>query len=124
MKGYRLPITQLKTDTRVTKKMRIKSMVPYWKSGLFIIPCENNDLSILKGGMAVLVDELTRYPKVATDDTIDALAYMNQLTHRPNVVSILKQIPDNSFFGIRSRIKKPKNKLGVSNVRDVAYAGR
>src|SRR5207244_12131075 len=39
-RGMRLPVVQLKTSTRVTKRMRIKSMVPYWKSGLFIIPCK------------------------------------------------------------------------------------
>lgn len=121
MKGYRLPISQLKTDTRTTKRMRIKSMVPYWKAGLYIIPCKGS-LETLKGNMSILVDELTRYPKVANDDCADALAYMNQLTHRPGVVHILSRIPAGSFAAIKARTKKPKNKLGARNVREAVYA--
>ena len=120
MKGIRLPTTELKTDTRTTKRMRIKSMVPYFKAGLFIIPCKS--LETLTGGMAALVDELTRYPKVTNDDCVDALAYQNQLTHRPGVIHILSKIPSNSFMAIRAKYKKPKGRLGSQNIREGKYA--
>lgn len=122
MKGIRLPVTQLKTDTRITKRMRIKSMVPYWKAGLFIVPCPNRNLALAKGNMAILIDELTRYPKTANDDCIDSLAYMNQLTHRPGVVQILKSIPEGSFASIKARTKKPRGVLGSRNIREKQYA--
>lgn len=118
MRGVRLPIRELKTDTKTTKRFRIKSMVPFWKAGLFTLVVPDGDLSKAKGGMAVLIDELTRYPKVANDDTIDALSYVNQLCQRPSIVQILKKISPKSFRAIRNRLRKPKGKLGRHNVRE------
>ena len=119
MRGMRLPMTELKTDTQVSKGRRIRSMVPYWKAGLFIVPTRDGTLDTVEGNLAILVDELTRYPKVANDDIIDALAYMNQLTQRPGVIQILAKINPKSFKAIRAKIKKPKkHKLGARNVRD------
>lgn len=120
MNGIRLPIVQLKTSTRVTKRMRIKSMVPYWKAGLYIIPTDKGLESLENPGMAALVDELTRFPKTDNDDCIDALAYMNQLTKVPSVITILKKHPPNSFAVIREKAihnKDKKNILGQFNVR-------
>jgi predicted phage terminase large subunit-like protein len=118
MKGIKLPIVELQTDTRVTKRMRIKGMVPYWKAGLFIIPCRDGKLENLTGGMATLVDELTRYPKVANEDTIDALSYITQLTKSPGVLAILKRINPRSFTATRDRFKnKHKKRLGAYNTR-------
>lgn len=117
MKGFKLPITQLKTDNKKSKRMRILGMVPYWKSGLFVIPTKDGQQTF-EGNIATLVDELTRYPKVGNDDTIDALAYMNQLTHRPGVVHILTKYPSNCFRALQAKYKKPKRrKLGHNNVR-------
>lgn len=121
MSNIKMPITELKTDTKVTKRMRIKSMVPYWKAGLFIL-VTNKDLDNLVGGKASLIDELTRYPKVANDDCIDALAYMNQLTKRPGVLHILKKFSKKSFKGIKESMRRPKNKLGMYNIRGGARA--
>lgn len=117
MRNIKMPIVQLKTDTKVSKRMRIKSMVPYWKAGLFIL-VTNRDIDNLITGKAALIDELTRYPKVANDDCIDALAYMNQLTKRPGVLQILNKISAKSFKGIKNRIGTPKKKrLGAYNIR-------
>jgi hypothetical protein len=96
-------------------------MVPYWKAGLFTI-VTNKTLDTLEGNKAVLVDELTRYPKVTNDDCIDALAYMNQLTRRPGVIQILKKLSPKSFKGIKDKLRKPKNKLGIHNIRGGAHA--
>lgn len=122
MKGIHFPISQLKTSNKISKKMRIKSMVPYWKAGLYIIPVAGG-LDRVKGTMKILVDELTRYPKVSNDDTVDALAYINQLTHRPNIVSILKAINPKSFKAIQLKNRKNKREvLGARNVRERKYA--
>lgn len=116
MRNIRMPIVQLKTDTKTSKRMRIKSMVPYWKAGLFTL-VTNKTIDTLIGGKAALIDELTRYPKVANDDCIDALAYINQLAKRPGVLHILNKISAKSFKGIKNRMKKSKKRLGAHNVR-------
>lgn len=117
MKGFRLPIVELKTSTRVTKEMRISSMVPYWKAGLYTIVTEAESLELLEGNMAVLVDELTRYPKTASRDTIDALAYINQLTQRPGVLQVLKKQPKpGSFLSLKE--KHGKKTLRERRFRD------
>jgi hypothetical protein len=119
MRGIKLPTTELKEDTTKKKRLRIKGMVPYWKAGLYIIPTEDGKLESVKGNMAILVDELTRFPRVNNDDVIDALAYMNQLTKRPNVIQILSKIPTGSFKYVRGKItKKTKRRLGHLNMRD------
>jgi phage terminase large subunit-like protein len=125
MRGKRLPVSELKTDTRVTKRLRIKSMVPYFKAGLYKIPSLDGTVDNLKGNMAILVDELTRYPKTTNDDCVDALAYMNQLTRRPGVIKILKRLHPGSFNAIRAKVKlskKAKGKIGSTNIRRLASA--
>lgn len=119
MKGFKLPIVQLDQETTKKKRLRILSMVPYWKAGLYIIPTVDGTLDSVDGNMKILVDELTRYPRVNNDDTIDALAYMNQLTRRPGVVHILAKINPKSFKAVRSKIIKrgKKGYLGRHNVR-------
>lgn len=120
MRGIRLPMVELKTDTKVTKRMRIKGMVPYWKAGYFTVVAPKGDLNRLKGGMAVMIDELTRFPKTANDDTIDALSYVNQLTHRPTILKIMRQVSPKSFNALRAKViskKKRQGKLGTVNVR-------
>lgn len=122
MKGRKLPIVQLKTDTRVTKRMRIKGMVPYIKTGLFIIPVYGG-IDNVTGNVASLVDELTRFPKISHDDCIDALAYQNQVSKRPGVLNILAKINPKSFTAVRAKlVDKNKVKLGSRNVRDIAHA--
>lgn len=119
LKGVHLPIVELHTDTKITKRMRIRGLVPYVKAGLFIIPCKDGDLRNLSGSMATLLDELTRFPKVANDDTVDALAYMTQLTKAPGVLNILKKLNPKSFKAVRehNRHKDTKKHLGMYNKR-------
>src|SRR5947207_10665342 len=119
-RGFRLPMVELKQSTRISKPRKIKSMVPYWKAGLYIIPC--NSLETLKGAKAILVDELTRYPKTANDDTIDALQMMNQLAGRPNVLAVLrKQAKIGSFLAEKAlAIRKKPRRLGERSVRNIA----
>jgi hypothetical protein len=115
-KGRVLPIVELKTDSTRSKVMRIKGMVPYWKQGLFLVP--GHSISLLTGNMKILVDELTRFPKVSNDDCIDALAYMDQIMRRPMVSKITKAVPKGSFYGMKKLLKKKRNgKLGQFNMR-------
>jgi hypothetical protein len=117
-RGIHLPIMELKTDTRTTKKMRIRSMVPYWRAGFFKVP--GTSIATLQGNLAILVDELLRYPRVTNDDCVDALAYMDQLLQRPSVSAMIRKAPRNSFQGIRESEHKAPKRLGKYNVRQVA----
>lgn len=121
IKGKQLRITELKGDTTKTKAMRIKSMVPYFKAGYYLLPAKNG-LDSVEGNVAILVDELTRYPKTANDDIADALSYINQLTRRPSVLQIVSKINPKSFKGIQASMKNKKRRaIGSTNVRGVAY---
>jgi predicted phage terminase large subunit-like protein len=115
--GMRLPMCELKTDTKITKRMRIRSMIPYWKSGLFLVP--GHSLATLEGNMATLMDELLRYPRVSNDDCIDALAYMDQLMKRPMISKIMRKLHPRSLNAIRAKVKarNDRTKLGIFNVR-------
>lgn len=114
-RGKRLPITPLVTDSRTTKRMRIRSMVPYWKAGLFLIPEQRDD----EDNIGIFIDELTRYPRVSNDDTIDALAYMDQLLRRPMISKIVKKVPKNSVKSLLAEMKRlnRSDRLGVQNLK-------
>jgi predicted phage terminase large subunit-like protein len=64
-----LPIRELETSTRVSKEMRIRSLVPRFSNGTVF----------LKAGQTEIVDQLLDFPKGRHDDLIDALAYQLQL---------------------------------------------
>jgi predicted phage terminase large subunit-like protein len=116
-RGMRLPLCELKTDTKITKRMRIRSMVPYWKTGLFLVP--GRSLATLEGNIATLIDELLRFPRVSNDDCIDALAYIDQLMKRPMISKIVKKLHPRSLNAIRAKMKAKNNmrRLGAFNVR-------
>lgn len=120
LRGYKFPVHELKHTNKVTKPMHIKSLVPYIRSGLIIIPTKDGTKDTVRGNFANLLDQLTRYPKTTNDDIIDALAYTNQLSKRPGVVRILKKLNPNSFMEARKRFlrdKKAKTTLGSESVR-------
>jgi phage terminase large subunit-like protein len=111
-------LLEQKRDMTKKKRLRIKGMVPYWKAGLYIVPTEDGKLDSVKGSMAVLVDELTTFPRLNNDDVIDALAHMNHLTKRPSVLHILSKIPVGSFKAIHNKVRKTKKRvLGRYNQR-------
>lgn len=107
--GVRLPLKELTTDTRTTKRMRILSMVPYLKTGLFLFP--GTRINNLTGNMAILMDEMLRYPKISNDDCIDAMAYLDQLMKRPTVARIHRKINHGSFKATRDRAIRHKEKM-------------
>ena len=65
-----LPITELKTDTRKSKEMRIRGLQPRFETRTVF----------LRRGVVDLEDELLRFPRGRHDDLVDALAYHLQLT--------------------------------------------
>jgi len=60
-----IPLKELKSDTQITKEMRIKGLQPRFETGAVFIRKEMTDLE----------DELLRFPVGRHDDLIDALAY-------------------------------------------------
>lgn len=74
-RGVWLPFVHLHTDTRVSKEMRIRSMIPRFSNlSMFIRP-----------HMMDLKNQLLDFPKGRHDDLIDALAYQLQLIRTPQV---------------------------------------
>lgn len=69
-----LPIRELKTSTRITKEMRIRSLIPRFSNGTVF----------LREGQTELVDQLLDFPKGRHDDLADALAYLLQLLIVPS----------------------------------------
>jgi hypothetical protein len=114
-RGMRIPIIPLKPSTRITKRMRVRGMVPYWASGLFLLP--GRDYTSLKGNVAILADELLRYPLVTNDDCVDALAMTDMVTKRPTALEATKHIPRGSFEHYRQGLQKKKKKgLGAESL--------
>ena len=64
-----LPLRELHTDTRISKEMRIRALIPRF----------SNKTVFIKSYMTDLVDQLLDFPKGRYDDLIDALAYQLQL---------------------------------------------
>ena len=115
-RGLRVPIVQLKTDQNRTKIMRIKSMVPYWKSGLFSIPGTN--IETAEGIWAIFLDELLNFPRTTTRDTIDALAYIDHISKRPSPLKLVRRYHPDSFQAHLDKLIAGKKKyLGAENVR-------
>ncbi len=72
-RGNYLPLKELKTDTRISKEMRIRGLVPRFEQRMIYIRRDMKELEY----------ELTRFPKSETDDLVDALAYMLQIAYPP-----------------------------------------
>jgi predicted phage terminase large subunit-like protein len=68
-RGTYLPIRELLTDSRTSKEMRIRALIPRFSNGAVHICKAHTDL----------IDQLLDFPKGKHDDIIDALAYHLQL---------------------------------------------
>ena len=87
-----LPFVELKTDTRVSKEMRIRSLIPrFSNSSIFIRP-----------HMSDLRNQLLDFPKGRHDDLIDALAYQLQILRVPQVRKVTTVDP----FSIEEVLKE------------------
>jgi len=79
--GKQINVFELKTDTHVTKDMRIKALVPYFESGTIQWP--GTGPHDLNGDMLRLWDQVTMYPMTKYIDGIDSLAYHLQVIIPP-----------------------------------------
>jgi hypothetical protein len=120
------PIEQLKTDTKVSKELRISGMQPYFNAGKVFFPVEENipltaPLDVLyhsvPEGVDMLLDELIRFPRATTRDCADALAYMPQLVFPASVIKPLEQAPKGSFEQILKRLVSTRENLLRAGVR-------
>lgn len=75
--GKALNVLELKTDTTVTKDLRIKGLIPFFESGSILWP--GKDENSLDGDMLKLWDQVTQYPMSKYKDGIDSLAYHLQI---------------------------------------------
>lgn len=81
--GVWINIVELRTDTDVSKDMRIKQLIPLIESGS--MRYRGTSQYSLKGGLRQLYDEMTAYPMTAVVDGLDSLAYHLQLHSPPSV---------------------------------------
>ena len=72
-RNHFIPLKELK-HVEMTKDERIRRLEPFYGSGTIF---HNRDLKHLRD----LEDQLRRYPKVANDDIIDALASVAEIAH-------------------------------------------
>jgi predicted phage terminase large subunit-like protein len=75
--GRFIPVKELKTDTKVSKDLRIKALIPYVENGTIKFP--GTGPHSLSGGMLDLYVEMTEYPVGGYDDALDSLASQLQL---------------------------------------------
>lgn len=118
--GQWVNIQELKTDTRVTKDMRIKALIPYVESGTMQFP--GIGPQSLSGGLRQLYEEMTTYPMSKTFDGLDSLAYHLQL-YTPPAQRKAAQVPPK--YSPEEIMKKMRNKYsGPKNVNGLPSIGR
>lgn len=116
--GQWVNIQELKTDTKVTKDMRIKALIPYVESGTLQFP--GSGPQTLSGGLRQLYNEMTTYPMCKTFDGLDSLAYHLQLytppAQRRKVVEAPNYSPEQIMKKLRTKYSGPKNVNGVPTI--------
>lgn len=75
--GVFLNIKELKTDTNISKDMRIRGLIPYVESGTVQFP-GTGPYSLVEG-ILDLYTEMTEFPVGAYKDALDSLSYQLQL---------------------------------------------
>lgn len=107
----------LKTDTMISKEMRIRGFQPFWRAGkVYLRVRPKTSLTIpraqlyheLVDGQLALADEAVRFPLGATKDCIDALAYMPQIVF-PAGPPPAEPTNPNSFGALWNRLQKNKH---------------
>lgn len=115
---YEFPyIVELKTDTRVTKPMRIQALIPYVENGLLLFPGWSHDT--VPGDMAALQEEMLQFPVGKYMDCIDALAYQLQLVSRP----ARKKAPPPREDTAYAMMMKHKKLLGITKKSKIPIIG-
>jgi len=89
-----LPVLELKTNTKISKKLRIMRLQPLFENGTIYL---NKGLSDLEG-------ELDTFPKSKHDDLLDSLAYQLDFADAPFKKEETKKFPPGSFAFLREEI--------------------
>jgi len=113
----RFSIIELKTDTRTTKEMRIKGIIPLaaQKKIHFVAP----RLEVAPLGMKVLYEEMEQFPKGVTVDCLDALAYTPSLVTAPKA-----NLPKPKGQGFWDRIIADRNFRGKYGKKTTTVGSR
>lgn len=113
--GVFIPVKELKTDTKVSKDLRIKALIPYVENGTIQFPGEGPHS--LSGGMLDLYNEMITFPVGEYDDALDSLASQLQLYRPANLPKKKPEPPKRSFEYLmqqeRNRRIRSKSKIGV-----------
>lgn len=97
LKGTYLPLSEIKSRGGKKKRSRIRSVLePRFKQGAVFI----------KPNMAELEDELTRFPRSAHDDLIDALTDVAEIGFRPSQIEEKKKQPVTVQERIHSQLNR------------------
>lgn len=95
MLNYRLPLEELKYDTKHSKEYRIQGLIPRMERKKLYF---NNQMENLE----YLLNELKRFPKIKHDDCLDAMASLNDIAKKPLIYSYQETPeykPSNPFTG-------------------------
>ncbi len=97
-----LPILELKTNTRISKKLRIMRLQPLFENGTIYL---NKGLDDLEG-------ELDTFPKSKHDDLLDSLAYQLDFTNAPFKNEETEKAPAGSFAAMRQEMINKNRPIG------------
>lgn len=123
VRGTWFPITELHTDTTISKDMRIRGFQPFVSSGFFYyrVPV-GTDLTqtvddlyyLVEGNQGVLIDEMNRFPIAATKDALDATAYLPQLAFPASKPKANVEPEEGTFNDLLKRLRVGQRKKAPS----------
>ena len=111
-------IIELKTDTRITKAMRIEALIPYSENGLIKFP--GFDRATIPSWCEPLVQEMEQFPVGKYLDCIDSLAYQLQIIGRPGG----KRTPKPREDTIDAMHKRLRRSHKLKSKRSIPIIGR
>jgi phage terminase large subunit-like protein len=116
-RGMWFPVEELHTDNQKSKQQRIHGFSPFVVTHkVFLRLPMRCDLTLptevlypaLDGGMAILGDEMLRFPLGANDDCLDALAYSPQLVFPPTETAVSRSPGGRTFDGLQKRLRRQR----------------
>jgi phage terminase large subunit-like protein len=110
----RFSIMELKTDTTISKEMRIRGIVPHIENGKVYF--RGKSQRKCSEGIKILVNEMLQFPVGSSKDCIDALAYIPQVLNAPHEQTPRKKEPT-IFARILQDAKRRGRLAGGSDLR-------
>lgn len=107
-------IVELRTDTTITKPMRIEGLIPRVEYGMILFPGFGE--STIPKHIYPLYEEMVQFPVGKYIDALDSLAYHLQLTIKPNKkVKIIQPGPDTIYALLKKhrRMVSGKKSYGI-----------